>query len=144
MPILNYTTKIDPSKTAGEIQEILMKLGAQSVLIEYENRAPAAISFQIDYQDHLINFRLPSRWQGVHRTLKADRQVEPRYKTEEQARRVSWRIIKDWIEAQCAIIQAGSTELSEVFLPYMVNPHTGRTLFQEFESDRLLISGKGE
>jgi hypothetical protein len=144
MPILNYTTKIDVRRTAGEISEILADAGAQSVNIQYENRIPAALTFSIELQGRLVNFRLPSKWQGVHNLLKEDQKVQRAFKTEEQARRVAWRIVKDWVEAQLAIIQSGTAELAEVFLPYAVHPETGRTLFEEFKTGHLLTSGQDD
>lgn len=37
----------------------------------------------------------------------------------EQAVRVGWRIIRDWVRAQCAIIESEMVTLEQVFLPYM-------------------------
>jgi hypothetical protein len=38
--------------------------------------------------------------------MRGDRKV-PRSKcTEDQAQRVAWRIVKDWVEAQMAIVEA--------------------------------------
>ena len=140
-PILNYTTTISVQKTAGEIQEILASAGVQKVMIDYgPDRIPDAISFQVEIRGNLAAFRLPSRWQGVWKSLN-DSTAEKRYKSEEQARRVAWRIIKDWCEAQLAIIEAGAAELTEVFLPYLVSPQSGRTLFEEFKSGNLLPPG---
>ena len=140
--ILNYTTSISVQKTAGEIQEILAKAGARSVVIDYgSDRLPVAISFQVMVQNRLVSFRLPSQWQGVYKSLQKST-AERKYKTEEQARRVAWRIIKDWCEAQLAIIEAEAADLSEVFLPYLVNPQTNRTLYQDFQSGYLLNTGE--
>ena len=142
MPILNYTTKIAANKTVGEIQAILAKAGARNVSIDYDETAePAAVTFLVPVRDQLVSFRLPSRWSGVWAALKDDPAVPRALKTEAQARRVAWRIVKDWTEAQMAIIEAGLAELAEVFLPYAVNPNTGQTLFQEFEQNRLLARG---
>src|SRR5512140_1918167 len=138
MPILNYTTSISVSKTAGEIQEILAKAGANRVMIEFGlDRTPEAISFEIDIEQRSISFRLPSRWHGVHETLLASN-CERKFKTEEQAKRVAWRIIKDWTEAQLAIIQAGAADLVEVFLPYMIDAKTNQSLYQKVRSGYLL------
>jgi len=132
MPILNYTTTISVSKTAGEIQEILAKAGANRVMIEFgADRTPDAIYFEIDVNNNTAQFRLPSRWHGVAQALQ-DSKVERKFKTEEQARRVAWRIIKDWCEAQLAIIEAGAAELPEVFFPYLINPRTNDTIFHDF------------
>jgi hypothetical protein len=141
MPILNYTTKIDVRRTASEIQDILADAGAQGVSIEYKDRIPVALTFRIEMQGRLVSFRLPSKWEGVLKLLQKDAKVERRFKNEDQARRVAWRIVKDWVEAQLAIIQAGTAELAEVFLPYVIHPQTGRTLFEEFKSGYLLPAG---
>jgi hypothetical protein len=141
MPILNYTTAISVQKTAGEIQEILARVGARTVVIEYgPDRIPEAIVFQVDINGRMVSFRLPSQWCGVHKSLMKSN-AERRYKTEDQARRVAWRIIKDWTEAQVAIIEAGAAELPEVFMPYLINPKTNQTLFEDFKGNFLLETG---
>jgi hypothetical protein len=142
MPILNYTTTIAVHKTAGEIQEILARAGASRVMIEYDNnRQPSGVSFVLDVEGSSLLFRLPSRWKGVYLALnKAN--VERKFRTEDQARRVAWRIIKDWTEAQLAIIEAGQAEISEVFLPYLVNPKNDQTLFENFKANHLLQAGE--
>lgn len=38
MPLLNYTTTIEASKTVSEIQTMLAKHGARAVLIEYDKQ----------------------------------------------------------------------------------------------------------
>ena len=145
MPILNYTTTINSHKTIGEIQECLAKAGAMAVSIDYDSSAqPVAVTFLLSIRGTVINFRLPSKYNGVLKKLEKDIKVPKNFKNEDQARRVAWRIIKDWVEAQLAIIEAGQAELAEVFLPYAVSPDTGQTLYQEFESGRYMLeSGDG-
>ena len=144
MPILNYTTSISVQKTAGEIQEILARAGARTVVIEYSNdRIPEAISFQIKASDRFLSFRLPSQWRGVYNSLLKSG-AERKFKSEDQARRVAWRIIKDWTEAQVAIIEAGAAEIIEVFMPYLINPQTNQTMFEDFKNGYLLGPGKDD
>jgi hypothetical protein len=45
----------------------------------------------------------------------------------EQATRVAWRILKDWIEAQLALIQTGMVSVEQVFLPF-AQSSSGKTL----------------
>jgi len=99
MAILNYTTKIDPAKTVGEIQAILAKAGVAAVSIEYHQTQPVAVIFVLDVAGQSVTFRLPSRWQGVQKRLQAD-DVSKRWQSEDHAKRVAWRIVKDWVEAQ--------------------------------------------
>ncbi|MFA4945911.1 MAG: hypothetical protein WC789_14585 [Lentisphaeria bacterium] len=142
MPILNYTTKIHSAKTVGEIQHILARAGARSINIDYDDHAqPVAVTFLVNVTGRLVNFRLPSNWRGVWARLRDDPAVPRNLRTEEQSRRVAWRIVKDWCEAQMAIIDSGLAELTEVFLPYAVNPESGQTLFQEFQASKLLTAG---
>ncbi len=133
MPILNYTTSIDAEKTATEIQKILVRHGARQVLMDYnEDGVMSSISFQIKTECGPIHFRLPVNIEGVHKVL-TNEGVERRYRTYEQAARVAWRIIKDWVEAQLAIVEAGQAEIMEVFLPYALNPQ-GQTVYEVLEN----------
>ncbi len=144
MPILNYTTKIAAHKTVGEIQAMLARAGARAISIEYDAEAqPFAVAFAIDVAGRTVHFRLPSRWQGVEQRLYKDDQVPRRFKTAAQARRIAWRIVKDWVAAQLAIIEAGVAELPEVFLPYAVNPRSNKTLYQELEGRNYCLTDQG-
>lgn len=50
---------------------------------------------------------------------------------EKQAENVTWRIIKDWLDAQIALMQIGQAEPEEIMLPYMYNGK--KTLYQMFK-----------
>jgi len=137
MPILNYTTKIPANRTVGEIQQKLAKAGAKGVLCEFNNDGePDCLTFNIDTPSGLIYFKLPANVQGVSKALADDNC----YKDEPHARRVAWRILKDWIEAQLAIIDAQMAELSQVFLPY-AQTDTGETVFERLQKNELKMLG---
>jgi len=53
----------------------------------------------------------------------------------EQAARVAWRVVKDWLEAQLAMIEAGMVDLEQVFLAYAQNP-AGETIYEVMRSQR--------
>ena len=131
MPIANYTTKVDETKTIGEIQQILAKHGAKNISIDFENGRVMALTFLVEIGQSLVSFRLPSNWQGVLKAMEKDSEVPKRLCDEDQARRVAWRIVRDWIRAQMAIIEAGLATLPEVFLPYAVG-NDGRTVYETF------------
>lgn len=141
MAILNYTTKIDPAKTASEIQALLGAKGAQSVSTQYLKGEAVAIYFALDVNGQMINFRLPSNWEGVLRVLKGDRKVPWPLKNEKQAKRTSWRIVKNWVEAQLAIIESGQAQIAEVFLPYAVTSN-GQTLYEKLGQSPQLLLGQ--
>jgi len=140
MPILNYTTQIDSFKTIGEIQKILVEHGAQAIMVDYDAaKNPVALTFFMMINEKPINFRLPSNYHGIRKALERDRRVPSKLKTDAQAMRVAWRIIKDWTEAQMAIVEAGLAELAEVFLPYATTS-SGLTLFQHIKGDMRLLT----
>jgi len=120
MAILNYTSKIEASKSVSDIQMILSRKGASRIMMDYEEGIPSAISFQIMVNGNVLSFRLPANWKGVLRVLQNTKGVAKSYQTESHAVRVCWRIIKDWVEAQMAIIEAEQVDLATVFLPYAV------------------------
>ena len=123
MPILNYTTSIDSHKTVGEIGRLLAGKGATGILTEYTDGEPSAVAFQIIQGGRQFRYRLPCRAKAVHAVLGREYRagkVERRFTSEQHALRVAWRIVKDWIEAQLALIESGMADTAEVFLPYQL------------------------
>mgnify|MGYP000695156209 CR=1 FL=1 len=106
MSILNYTTQIKYEKTIMEIQQILVKHGAKRIMTDYDNGLPSALKFGKEVNGSMMAFSLPANYRGVLNAMKKDKKVPKSKLTEEQALRVSWRIIKDWLEAQIALVQA--------------------------------------
>lgn len=144
MPILNYTTSISSDKSIMEIQRCLVTHGAHKVIVDYQDKMPVAVSFGITMNGRMVAFSLPCNYTGVFNALKRSSRVPRKLKTEEQALRVAWRILKDWTEAQMAIVEAGLAELPEVFLPYAVTK-SGGTLYREIKENGspLLLSEEG-
>jgi hypothetical protein len=135
MPILNYTTSISTEKTAAEIQRRLADAKAQAVMCEYDAAGVmCAMSFRIQLPSGPISFRLPANTEGVYRSLRDNRRVPSKYKTREQAARVVWRILKDWVEAQVAIVEADMAAMDEVFFPYAQSEITGETLYSRVKA----------
>jgi hypothetical protein len=142
MAILNYTTSIKCEKTLMEIQQCLVKHGATKIVTDYNNQIPIAVTFCLTINDKLIAYSLPANYKGVLNSMKKDHKVPRKLVTDEQALRVSWRIIKDWVEAQCAIVDAQLADVAEVFLPYAV-AKSGKTLYNEIKDGgmKMLMEG---
>lgn len=135
MPLLNYTTKIDVFTSIGQIQGMLVKHGATKIMQEYtEDGHISALSFMINTAEGPRGIKMPSNVQAVHAVLNKQK-VKCDY---EQAERVAWRIIKDWVEAQMAILESAMVQMDEIFLPYMVNKE-GQTLFECYQNNQLML-----
>jgi hypothetical protein len=121
MPLLNYTTTVPATRTASQIMDILAKHGAQQILVDYGfGSAVTGLAFAIHTEVGLMRYKLPVDTAAVEKVLRADRGVAPRLRSAEQAERVAWRILKDWIEAQLALIATKMVTLDQVMLPYML------------------------
>ena len=142
MALKNYTTTINANKTIGEIQEILSKHGATAIMTEYDNGEVVALSFKINTPRGEIGIKLPANTDKVLRVLKKQKQRNGQIKdNQEQATKVAWRIIKDWIDAQMAILETEMVDMEEIFLPYIIN-NNGETLYQSFKNNTLMIEEK--
>lgn len=129
--ILNYTTKVPADRTIQEIQAILIKAGADALQMEAKEGRIKSVSFRMNTDNGIIYYKLPADMHGVKRAMMRDRVRHS--DMDAQAYRVSWRIVKDWIEAQMAIIQANMAETAQVFLPYAITG-TGQTVFERFKT----------
>jgi hypothetical protein len=133
------------SRTIGECQEILANAGAAAVAVLYENREPCGLSFRIATPRGLRDFCLPVNVDGVHELLTAAHakgnlsssrgRNAASFTTRKHATAVAWRVIKDWIEAQVALIDAAMVTLDQVMLPYL-QVGEGQTLYQAFAAGR--------
>ena len=138
MPILNYTTNVDVYTTLGAIRGQLVKHGAKMIMQDYDDEGHiAALSFLIDTPAGARGIRLPANVDAVHAVLTRQKVKCDR----EQAERVAWRIVKDWVEAQMAILESEMVQMDEIFLPYMVNGQ-GQTLFQAYRSNQIMLEGR--
>ncbi len=135
MPILNYSTQIQAEKTFSEIQTKLVRAKAQAVLSEFDSEGVLdAISFRLNGPVGFISFRLPLNIEGVCKKIMVDPKVPNKHKNREQAIRVSLRILKDWIEAQLALVEADLADIHEVFLPYAQNAN-GETVYDVMKTN---------
>ncbi len=134
MPLLNYTTSIDTGKTVNEITMMLSRARASAILSEFDDQQHlTAVSFKIQTKFGIMAFRLPCEPKAVMAVINNQvlaGKIPRRYRDDmEQARRVGWRIIKDWLEAQLAIVETQMVSLDQVFLPYAQN-ESGQTLYE--------------
>lgn len=141
MAILNYSTSIDSFKTVSEVEYILMKHKAKSIMKNYEGESIIGLSFLIDTGINQIPVRLPVKVDECLEVMKKEKKNNPRSNikaTREQAERVAWRILKDWVEAQMALLDIEMVRFEEIFLPY-IETDNGKTIYQRLEEKQFLL-----
>lgn len=136
------TTRIAESRTVSEIEGILAENKADSILKEYEAGAIKAVSFKIPVNGQLIPFHLPCRWKELETLFrKSGKRPKSDDTFETWSRRVAWRQILRWVEAQFALVQTGMVKTEEVFLPYM-QYKTGETVYERLADSKFRLENK--
>src|SRR6056297_1618777 len=135
MPLKNYTTTISVEKTILQIEKALAKYGASHIYKMYNADAlPEAIAFKYVVNGQQIAFKLPmeeSKIKDIFKKAVYKKELPSRYlDNKEQARRTGWRIIKDWVDSQLALLEINLVTLDEIFLPYMYNERANKTMYQ--------------
>ena len=136
MPIKNYTTKVDAAVTVGQRQAALARPGAKTIMIEYDEECNVnAVTFAIMTGSGMQGVRLPANPERVLAVLHNQRVKSADI---EQARRVAWRILKDWFDAQLAILETEMVTIDQVMLPYFVTK-SGDTVYELYQNNQLLL-----
>jgi hypothetical protein len=131
--------------------------GAQAVMTEYdkEDGYVTALSFKIVLNGQSLGFRLPCGWKPVFEILTEGKKKSSSLATGNrslshwesehklQAVRTAWRIVKDWVEAQMALVETRMVTTQQVFLPYAIMKD-GRTLAEKVTSDPGFLLGSGD
>lgn len=140
MALLNYTTTVPVTRTIGQVQATLVEAGARSIMTTYDDVGrPTGITFAVQLPFGMRTFALPVHAEKVEAVLRRQR-VQPRFQTPEHAERVAWRIVKDWMEAQLAIIHTEMVTFDQVMLPYM-HGEDGRTVYELVIDRQLALPG---
>ena len=134
MPIKNYTTKVPAAQSVAEIVGALAEHGATKIQQEYPQGKPVSVAFAIDTPAGPRGFKLPSSADRVQAVLVAQKvKVDAA-----QAERIAWRILRDWVAAQMAILETEMVAIDQVFLPYMTDAR-GNTVYELYQSQQLLL-----
>ena len=144
MPLLNYTTKTPAKQTAAEIMSILVRNGATDILTHY---GPAGmgtgLKWRMETASGTIGFSLPINTEAVFEILTRSRVMKTNPAAwMQQANRTAWRIIRERVQAQIALVETEMVTVEEVFLPYMLRDK--QTLYQGLSNGDLKMLPDGD
>jgi hypothetical protein len=131
------TTEVEPGKTAAEIMGCLQGSGrVRRIANSYDTSGEIiALEFSIGIVGAVEwEYRLPVRVDPVFKILNGRRdgwnQSSKAAQDLAQAKRVAWRQLLRWIQAQLAMIDTGMVAPEEVFMPYRLDTARERTMFE--------------
>jgi len=139
--IKNFSTSIAVEKTIAEIEKMLAKYGATKIMKEYDiDGNPTVLIFGIMTEHGEKPVRLPIKVNKIMDVFKlqvSNKKLPSKFWgtdwAKEQAARVGWRIIKDWLDAQLTLLNIEMVKVEEIFLPYMYHSGLGKTVFELLE-----------
>lgn len=154
--ILNYTTAISAEKTIGEIKAILRAHDTRSVTEVYDGGKVTGLEFVFETGWGARPYLLPAKPEivlhlMVERHNKGKREWTRGYiakdripqSLRDQAERTAWRTIKDWVEAQMALMATRQVSFEQIFLPYALVDDSNRTMFDVYsETQKALGPGR--
>lgn len=146
MGLKNSQSRTD--KSFEKIQQVLSAHGANKIMFDYEGGVATKISFCIDIGGKPISFVLPALIENVTQIMYGGKDRYGRTKEitklqREQAFKTGWANIRDWVDAQMALIDTQQVQLFQVFLPYAVTS-TGATLFEKVIENPQFLLGNGK
>src|SRR5213083_1226287 len=119
MPLKNYTS--EGRGTFEKIQNILAVHGANKIMYDYNTDGTLkAITFGFDINGQQAGFRLPALVENVTEILYGGTDRYGRTKKitnsqRDQAYKTAWANIRDWIDAQMALVDTRQVKLEQVF-----------------------------
>lgn len=133
--IKNQSTTIAVDRTVGEIVALLSRRGTTSVVTIFDEGKISGLSFTMETEYGVRGYQLPVSGEGVRKVL-VKNGAPTAVQQPEQAARIAWRIAKEWLEVQIALVDAGLAQLDEVLLPWAVATD-GRTMYQVFRANAM-------
>lgn len=138
----NYTTNIDSSKSIAEIIDFIVEVGATDISQSFIKKECNAIKFIIPHNGESIIYKLSANPDAAYHILKKQRKrinSEIEEKLRKQAFKTAWRILRDWVYAQCALIQLGQASPMQLFLSYAFDDQMGTTIYERIEEGGLKL-----
>jgi len=150
--IKNFSTSVPVQRTIAEIEMMLAKYGASKIMKDFDKAGnPSSLSFLIATEQGEIPIKLPLRQDKMLEVFKVQvshNKLPKKYWggewAEEQAHRVGWRIIKDWLDAQLTLLGIQMVKVEEIFLPYMYDAKSGKTMFELLEEKKFNFMQLGQ
>lgn len=143
------STEVPADRSASEIVAELVKAGAKSINMDYGAGVITGLRWLMTVPGRGdVLYAMPARVEAVHKLLLKRRrpgflsdQDEQRLK--DSARRIAWRQLLRWVQAQMAMVQCGMAESGEVFFPFVQAP-TGESVYELFRDHGLKLLEPGK
>lgn len=138
----NYTTTISVSRSISEIMDFLVDIGATNISQDFEDKNCTAIKFVIVHFGESVIYRLKANPESAYKLLISEKKrinKDVEEKVKKQSYMTAWRIIRDWVYAQCALIKLDQATPLQLFLSYAYDPAKDSTFYERVEDGNLKL-----
>lgn len=134
----------ESKNTFDKIQKILAAHGAKRISYEYNIHGKViGLTFEIEINGKSASIKLPARLENVSRIMFHGLLSEISESKRDQVYRTAWANIRDWIDAQMAMIDTNMVVIEEIFMPYLYDPNRDITYFEHVKANpKLLLMDK--
>lgn len=141
--IKNYTSTVLAEVSIGRIEKILVSVGANNILKQYNaDRELESIQFSYEIDGNSTLYRLEAHIDAIEQ-LFLETYTKPTARSyeiaAEQAERTAWKLIYDWVLIQFSMIKLSQMRFEEAFFTKTLNPKTNQTLYQAFSEGKLKL-----
>jgi len=136
--IKNYTTEVPAERSIAEIEKMLISVGADAIMKNYRGDG-RILALAFKYQGR--GYMLPSNSERCAEVIRkiSEYRSRPAQWLNEQAERVAWRVLRDWVDSQLSLIRIGQAEVEQVLLPYMWDGK--QSLYDKFKERNFMLQG---
>lgn len=135
-----FLTNVPAEESIREIEELLIGFNVKNITKEYEQNSLRAITFTLTVEDRDVPFRLPINIESIKDRLKMEvRKVKPSneywIRLHNEAERIGWALMVDFIDLQISLVKLGQTQLMETLLPFVWDWQSQETLYTKMKTD---------
>lgn len=122
-----------------KIQKLLATHGAKRVMFDYaKDGRITALAFVLEIVGNDYPFRMPARIENVEQVLYPNAYPHLSDSQKAQAYRTAWANIRDWLDAQMALIDTEMVRMEEIFMPYLI-VRGEQTMFDVMQEKKFLL-----
>jgi hypothetical protein len=140
----NYTTEVTSSRSIEAIEKLLVSFGATNIMKEYSPSGKCeAVSFIVEMDGMKLPFRLPAKVKECYVWLRKKKPNSQDKTILEQAERIVWKQIHEWVHLQISMIELQQADKLEIFFPYLYDVSKRETYYEKLkqQSFKALLPG---
>lgn len=139
MNIKNYTTEVAAAKSIENIDRLLVGFGARNIMREYNDQQKCiSISFIMEMNGMKMPFKLPPKVKNCYVWLKKKKPTLKDSSLLEQAERIAWKQMYEWVFLQLSMIELDQFEKLEAFFPYLYDVESNNTYYEKLKQGKFI------